>query len=410
MKLNETFVFVGISSLALVAVLAIQVSWVFQTARMKEQLFNEKANMVLSRTVDALGSDAATCGKIEACIQNETSKLGEREKHTIDSLFKHYLRVYNFKIDYTFVVARPTKVPLKNSLSNAIFNQQIRSSPSLNGVELKLIFPDKNEYLLAEMSAPFVSSVVLILVVLVMFWRTVLSLIKQKKIADHTTDFLNNMTHEFKSPLTNMGLAAKMLVRETQLDGGEKLNRYSGIILEENEKLKLQVEQVLSITALERGEIPLQKVELDFHQLILDSVKCMNLQIEARNGKIEVDLRASQFKIWGDKTHLTNSICNLIDNALKYSDSSPIIKIETWNEGGKFLFSVADSGIGIEKQYQKKVFKKFFRVPMGDVHNVKGFGLGLTYIHKIVELHAGQIRLESEIGEGAKFTITIPNV
>jgi two-component system phosphate regulon sensor histidine kinase PhoR len=155
------------------------------------------------------------------------------------------------------VVAKPEISASKGS--GFIYNQRLDQVASLNGVELKLIFPDKKDYIMAEMGAPFIASVVLILVVLAMFWRTVLSLMKEKKIAEHTTDFLNNMTHEFKTPLTNIALAGKMMVKDSNLRQEEKVKHYSGIILEENEKLRLQVEQVLSMTALERGESPLEK-------------------------------------------------------------------------------------------------------------------------------------------------------
>jgi two-component system phosphate regulon sensor histidine kinase PhoR len=297
MKKNRTFLFISVSSLALVALLAIQVYWILQTARMKEELFNEKANMVLSRTIEAIGNDETTCGQIQECVRADamtgsTATLGKAETHTIDSLFNHFMRLYNFHIDYSFVVAKPEISASKGS--GFIYNQRLDQVASLNGVELKLIFPDKKDYIMAEMGAPFIASMILILVVLAMFWRTVLSLMKEKKIAEHTTDFLNNMTHEFKTPLTNIALAGKMMVKDSNLRQEEKVKHYSGIILEENEKLRLQVEQVLSMTALERGEIPLEKTELDFHQLILDCTKCMGLQIENGKGKLKLDLEANK--------------------------------------------------------------------------------------------------------------------
>jgi two-component system phosphate regulon sensor histidine kinase PhoR len=274
---------------------------------------------------------------------------------------------------------------------------------------LKLIFPEKKQYIIAEMGIPFIISVFLIIVVLILFWRTVLSLMKEKKIAEHTTDFLNNMTHEFKTPLTNIALAGKMIQKDSGINEGDKLKHYSGIILEENEKLRLQVEQVLSITALERGEIPLHKTELDFHALINESLKCISLQIENRHGSVNLNLDAISFVIMGDRTHLTNALCNLIDNAIKYSKEKPELSIQTLNNNHHLIVLISDNGIGIEKEYQKKVFDKFFRVPTGDVHDVKGFGLGLAYVKKIINLHGGTIELRSENEKGTAFTITLPN-
>ncbi len=224
------------------------------------------------------------------------------------------------------------------------------------------------------MGTLFITSVIL-LVVLFMFWRTVLSLIREKKIAEHTKDFLNNMTHEFKTPLTNIALAGKMIIKGTAARQEDKTKHYSEIILEENEKLRLQVEQVLSMTAFERGEIPLQRTALDLHQLITRSLRSMNLQIENKQGALTVNLQADQFVVTGDQTHLTNALCNLIDNAIKYSGEKAVLSIQTSNIGEHVLVEIADQGIGIKKEYHKQVFDKFFRVPTGDVHDVKGFGL-----------------------------------
>ncbi len=412
MKLNRTKLFIAISSIALVIVLIIQVSWILRTAKIKEALFNEKANMVLSRTTEAIRSDTETCKKIGDCVEMNSAtespaKLGQSEIHKIDSLFTYYMKFYNIHIDYSFEVIKPGKS--KIDFTNYIYNKPLEEVAGKDEVELKLIFPDKRQYIMAEMGTLFITSVILILVVMVLFWRTVLSLMKEKKISEHTTDFLNNMTHEFKTPLTNIALAGKMINKDSAVNE-EKIKYYSGIILDENEKLRLQVEQVLSMTALERGEIPLRKEEVDVHRLIHDSVKYIAIQIENKQGSIKLNLDAHEHVIMGDKSHLTNALCNLVDNAIKYSKTKPELSIQTFNSGQDLIIVISDKGIGIEKEYHKKVFDKFFRVPTGDVHDVKGFGLGLAYIKKIVELHEGSIELQSEKDKGTTFTIRIPHV
>ncbi|MES2133324.1 MAG: HAMP domain-containing sensor histidine kinase [Bacteroidota bacterium] len=409
MKLNRTYLFIAISSVALIIVLIIQVNWILETAKMKEDLFNEKANMVLSKTAEALSSDKETCKNLEICV-------GRNEVRKIDSLFNHFMKVYNIHIDYFFEVKpgitknEPTFKNNINLYQPGSYKTCIEDVATKKGMELKLVFPGKEQFIIAEMGIPFITSVILILVVLVLSWRTILSLLKEKKISEHTTDFLNNMTHEFKTPLTNIALAGKMLIKDSNIKQEDKIKHYSGIILEENEKLTRQVEQVLSMTALERGEIPLQKTELDFHQLIHDSLKCISIQIENKQGHINLNLDADRFVVMGDKTHLTNALCNLIDNAIKYSKEKPELSIQTSNSDQNLLVTVSDKGIGIEKEYQKKVYDKFFRVPTGDVHDVKGFGLGLAYIKMIIESHGGTIELKSEKGEGTTFTITLPYV
>jgi two-component system phosphate regulon sensor histidine kinase PhoR len=423
MKLNRTYLFVSIPVVALVVVLIIQVNWIFQTAKIKEQMFNEKANMVLTRTAEALAADTATYDKIGTCMEADgptelKAILGKEEVRKIDSLFTHYMRFYNFHIDYSFKVIKPNTSKPESENNNNDFTQNqlpgnyvksLQQVANENGLELKLILPDKTQFIMAEMGVMFAASVVLILVVLVLFWKTISSLLEEKKIAELTTDFLNNMTHELKTPLANIALAGKMIIKDSNIKQEDKIKNYTGIILEENEKLRLQVEQVLSIAALERGEIPVKKEEIDFHQLIREAVRYMSLQLEQKKMLVKLDLSANSFVIMGDKTHLTNALCNLIDNALKYSATQPELSIATSNVDSNFICTINDNGIGIEKEYHKKVFDKFFRVPTGDVHNVKGFGLGLAYIKKIVVLHSGTITVSSETGKGTSFTITLPN-
>jgi len=414
MKLNQTYPFIAISSIALIAVLAIQVNWILDSAQLKAELFNEKAGMVLSRTTEALGSDKETCKNMGNCCTTESSdmecklQLGKNETTKIDSLLKHYMKFYNFYIDYTFeVIKRPKENVVYDDNWN-VFKKRLEEIANEDGLELKLVFPEKEQFIIAEMGPMFVTSVILILVVLFMFWRTILSLLREKKISEHTTDFLNNMTHEFKTPLTNISLAGKMIVKDANIKQEDKIKHYTGIILEENEKLRLQVEQVLSMTALERGEIPLSKTDIDLHKLINDSIKCIGIQIENKKGNLQLDLQADKTDIFGDKNHLTNAVCNLIDNAVKYSGEKPEMSIRTFNRDNKVTIQISDNGIGIDKEYLKQVFDKYFRVPTGDVHDVKGFGLGLAYVKKIIEMHGGTIDLKSEKGKGSIFTITLP--
>ncbi|TAH38340.1 MAG: HAMP domain-containing histidine kinase [Bacteroidetes bacterium] len=405
MKLNRTTIFISISSLALIIVLIIQVNWIFQSAKIKEDIFNEKANMVLSKTAEVLSSDEQACRDLD-------EEVGGSEIQKTDSLFTNYMNYYDLNLNYAFEVKKPGTPG--NSVSekkkNNIYKKRLDEEVSKDGLELNLLLPKKRQFILEEMGTMFITSVILILVVLLMFWRTILLLMKEKKISEHTTDFLNNMTHEFKTPLTNIALSGKMLMRDSTLKQEDKIKHYSGIILEENEKLRMQVEQVLSMTALERGEIPLQKTKISFHEIISNAIKHINIQIESKQGEVSLQLDASNYFVIGDQTHLTNALRNLIDNALKYSGEQPEIVIHTENSGKQLVISISDKGIGIAKEYHQKIFTKFFRVPTGDVHNVKGFGLGLAYVRKIIELHGGSIDLKSEKGKGTNFVISIAYV
>jgi two-component system phosphate regulon sensor histidine kinase PhoR len=354
--------------------------------------------------------------KIGACAEMDstselTVKLGKNEVRKIDSLLNYYMRSVNFHIGYSFVVVKPLffNAPNEKSFANSSYKKLLEDVGSKNEMELKLIFPKKKQFIIAEMGTLFITSVLLILMLIVLFWLTILSLIKEKKISELTTDFINNMAHEFKTPLTNISLAGKMILKDSFIKKDDKIKHYSDIILEENEKLRLQIEHVLSMTALERGEIPLRKTQLDFHELIRESIKCMSIQIENRHGNVKLNLFADSFMVSGDQTNLTNAMCNLIGNAIKYAKEMPDLTIQTSNMGQNLIVVVSDKGIGIEHEYHKKVFYKFFRVPAGNVHDVKGFGLGLAYVKKIIELHGGTIELQSEMGKGSSFIITMAN-
>lgn len=409
MKFNRPYLFIGLSSLALLIVLIFQVNWIIETASIKKQLFDEKANIVLSKTAEALSSDIETFRRLKDTV-------GKNEVRTIDSIFKYYMAAYNIHIDYYFEV-KPNGNVNTNSLTLLPYIpepqkqyciQAAGPTPKETPLGLKLVFPDEEEYIFAEMGTQFITSVILIIAVFLLSWQTVLSLIKEQKIRRQTTDFVNNMTHEFKTPLTNIALAGKMLLKADNINSEDKIRQYSGIILDENARLKDHVEQILKMTEFEKDDIPLTKTETDIHSLIAEVTKSINLQVENTFGRIQTTLSAERFKVLGDKTHLINALNNLLDNAIKYSQGKPDITVQTKNTEDKLLISVNDKGIGIEKEYLDKVFTKFFRVPTGDIHDVKGFGIGLTYTKKVIELHNGSIEVESELGKGTCFIIALP--
>src|SRR6185312_15621947 len=330
MKTTRTYLFIAISSIALLVLLIIQVNWIVQTAKTKEDLFNEKSNMVLARTADALSSDKEACSAIGACAEKGDSpdiaaKLGKSEVHKIDSLFNYYMKFYNFHIEYSFQIVKPGLTEEINQwgLKNNTYEKPLEVLLNKAGLELKLVLPDKKQFIVAEMGPLFITSVILILIVLIMFWRTSFSLMREKRLSEHTTEFLNNMTHEFKTPLTNIALATKMISNDNVKKQEEKVKYYTGIILEENEKLKLQVEQVLGMAALERGEIPFRKVELRFSEIIEGCLKSIAMQLENRHGKVKLNLKAKRDILLGDKVHLINALSNLIENAIKYSTDNP---------------------------------------------------------------------------------------
>lgn len=249
---------------------------------------------------------------------------------------------------------------------------------------------------------------VLMGVLVIGFIFSIYSFLRQKKISEMKSDFVNNITHEFKTPIATISLASEMLLKPTVLASETKARKYARIIYDENIRLKNQVEHVLQLAVLDRGVFNLKYKSLDIHQLIIKIAENFQLLIKERDGSLKLDLKASNFLSYADAMHIENILTNLLDNASKYSPEKPEITVSTFNRNDHIVIAVEDKGIGISRDNQKRIFRKMFRVHTGNIHDVKGFGLGLYYVKKMVEAHNGNINLHSEPGKGSRFEISLP--
>jgi two-component system phosphate regulon sensor histidine kinase PhoR len=240
------------------------------------------------------------------------------------------------------------------------------------------------------------------------FFLTIRTLLKQKKLSEIKSDFINNMTHEFKTPLATISLAVDALKNEKVSGDKEKTNYFTGIIKEENKRMNKQVETILQAALLDKQEVQLNLKKLSAHSLIKSAINNITLPIEEKGGKIEIILEAQKDIILADEVHFTNIINNLLDNSVKYSKESPLIKLHTSNQGNSIRIKIDDNGIGMNKETLNRIFEKFYRAHTGNIHDVKGFGLGLSYVKTMIDAHHGTIRPESTLGKGSSFIITIP--
>jgi len=273
---------------------------------------------------------------------------------------------------------------------------------------MTVYFPGRTNVIFRSLGFMSVSSSVLTLLLLFTFSFTLYIVFKQKRLSDMKGDFVNNMTHELKTPISTISLASQMLNDKTISSSDKNYDRISGIIAEESKRLGYQVERVLQMAKFDQGDLKLNFDEVSIHEIIESVISNFTLQVEAKEGMLIPSLHADNDIVYADSVHITNVISNLLDNAIKYTTEKPEIYIETVNQNGDLIVSVRDNGIGISKANQRRVFDKFFRVPTGNVHSVKGFGLGLSYVKKIIEEHEGKIIVESELGSGTTFKLNFP--
>lgn len=366
-----------------------------------------------------LANKSAFVGDIvKSLIQvNLFEKMEERiDKKLLDSLLSEELKNAGIAAEYDFAVFSGDENLLfasgEESLDKLrVSGLQVRLFPNdiiENAHSLRIYFPNRKTYLLKAMWVMLLISVLLIAAIIFTFSYTVTAIIRQKKLAEIKNDFINNMTHELKTPISTISLACEAL-KDPGMNRNEKLlSRYINMIEDENKRLGTMVQNVLQSAVWDKGDFELKKQEFDIHRLIKEVAEKTEIFVREKQGAITLDLQASKSALSADKVHLTNVIFNLLDNAIKYTPARPQITISTANSESGIILSVRDNGIGISREDQKKIFEKLYRVPTGNIHDVKGFGLGLNYVKTIVEKHGGTVSVESEIGKGSTFRIILP--
>ena len=340
-----------------------------------------------------------------------------QERVSIEKLqkFLHYeLDEYDVKTPFEFSIysnGLATKIQSENFRFDKEDTYSIPVFTDNEGNEkylLMVCFPHKEKFLFSELVGITLLSIIFTLVIIIAYSSALNQLIRQRQISEIKTDFINNMTHEFKTPIATINLALDAIKNPKVIDDKEKVHRYLQMIRDENKRMHAQVENVLRISKLEKKELDISKDSNNIHDIIEDAIEHVNLIIEDRQGKIIKHLEANRTTVLLNDMHFTNVIVNVLDNAIKYSPETPIIDIYTENIKDFVIIKIKDQGIGMSKVAQKRIFEKFYREHTGDLHNVKGHGLGLSYVKRIIEDHNGQIFVESEKGKGSTFIIKVP--
>lgn len=386
----------------------------------KNDVFDRENNIASSiekiKTVDRMNFDNQ---RIRNAFMGYTSNIPIHKRLNTDELdfvlkrefdSKKIVTPYEFRINNDGL---STKIKSNNySEEQGEFRYISPIFTDQNGVgkyELIVSFPQKDEYVFSSIIVVGGLTLFLTLFIVLVSSSALYQIIHQKKISEIKTDFINNMSHEFKTPIATITLALDAISNPKSIVVKEKVERYVKMIREENSRMLSQVESVLRISQLERSNEPIQKSSIDFHDIIKNSINHIDLILKSKSGKLKTNFNANNSFIYGNNSHMTNIVINLLDNALKYCEQTPEVIIETFNKDSDFIFKIKDNGIGMTPNVQKKVFEKFYRVSSGNIHNTKGHGLGLAYVKHIIDIHKGSINLESKKDKGTTISVSVPN-
>jgi len=400
------------------ALLATQVRWIVYSIQFQEKVFHKSVELALNQTISNLTENQPLCKQMKACVACDSIKLDVQFSSVgvwqkIHDAIDEELNSYDIYLEYDLVILETGSKELKaigNELENGkYYSRCLGMVLGQTGYQLVVKFPSRTKYFLEKTGLMFLASVLLIFL-LILALSYLLRLYKQEvRIVEHTKELLNNVSHEFKTPISSIALAANM-IRKKRYANESKLENYADLISKENKKLQHLVESLLHLAAIERDEFDYSKETIDVNDIISDGILTFEMIMLEKDGTITTNLNASETLVFADRLHLSNALVNLISNSLKYSKELPEIHIQTENSENFITIAVSDKGIGIPIKYQKYIFDKYYRVPTGDVHNAKGFGIGLAYVKLVIEAHGGTVDVKSEEKEGTTFILKLPLV
>jgi two-component system phosphate regulon sensor histidine kinase PhoR len=404
-----------------VGLITTQTFWVKNAIDLAEEQQNHRVDLALDDVLEELIDTSGIQIRKSGMICKDSLSMCGNFFQVVDTAKLHYLLIKY--INYHALDHHFSYYIVKTSNDSIIYSYG-KKTTDLSGLKvhkaclhcafkkdyyhLALSFPNQTKQTLAGMSAWLGLSTIFLIIIIFSFYYTITTIIKQKKISEIRDDLINNITHEFKTPIATISLASEVLLNSGDRLSNERTLKYARIIYDENGRMRSQVDKVLQMASMDRGELKLDTSEVSMNEFIQNVVNNLCLEHCEKEVKVDYHLDAGHDKLQADPLQLANVITNLVNNAIKYSPGEPHITIRSFNDKSDYIFSVEDKGIGISRDNIKYIFDKFYRVPTGDVHNVKGFGLGLYYVKSIVEAHKGKIIVESDHGKGTRFDVYLP--
>jgi len=409
-----------LGTLAILGIVFIQSYMVLKTYELQDDEFHLSATTALRTVAERISNLYKTDLPKQDLITRRSSNLyavnvnSEIDANVLEDYLIQEFEKHSLESDFEYAVydCQSDSLLYGNYINLTNDKDEISSKeglPKFNDLIYYFVvkFPSRGSYLLSNMWQTILFSAIALLAIL-FFVYAITIILRQKQLTEQQKDFINNMTHEFKTPISSIKIASNVLVNNDAVQNDERMLQYAKIIKHQNERLNKQVEKVLNIARLEKDQFKLNQENFNLYDVLSTIVNDEKIKIEKGEGNISLKVHNEEIEIKADKLHFTNVISNIIDNAIKYCDKEPVISLRTSEKGSNISLFIKDNGIGISKEDQKKVFSKFFRVPTGDLHNIKGFGLGLHYVKTIVEAHGWKIQLDSEQSKGTEIEIMIP--
>ncbi len=413
---NKTKNLITVVIAFLLSLIAIQFIWILRAATYQEKQFEFSVVAAINKSIIEIDKQYAVCMQVTSCFDKvgftccNKQDLSSDKWNFIDSLIKTELAYSKICIGYEFKLSTtPHPHPMNNKAEGKHKCFTVKSNmKTANGdsIWLHITFPERNKFIIAQIGWLFILSIILILLTIGAFILIYRYYKQEQLLASDTRNFINNLTHEFKTPLASIRLANSRIAKTKEC--ADSTSTYTKIIKQENDKLDRHINYLLDISRLQKGKMPINIDILDFHNLLVQQTDSFILQIEERGGSLSINNQAKNTWVNADCFHISNVITNILDNACKYTTKKPEITVTMLNKNGSLIIAFSDNGIGIDKSNQKIIFQEFSRVDTGNVHNVKGFGLGLSYVGQVIKLHKGKIWLESKKGEGTTFFIQLP--
>lgn len=402
-----------VTLVCLVSLVGIQITWILKSAKMQEAQFSHSVNMAMNRIVDNLAMNKAMCKEVANCMREGPEgscyiMMKNREEWAnIESIIKKDLKYYGITLDFEFDIVSADRNKNIIPVKTVYFSDDLVNALQETGYELSIKFPEKRDFIIAQVGYIFIFSIVLLVLVTLSFIIIYGFYKKERKLTENIVDFVNNMTHEFKTPLTNISLANSMISKAETVEQNKKLSFYSQIIKTEHDKLKQRVEELLKTSFSESGA-PLYNESIDVCTVIENVIETYSVQVKEKDGKFSFLKEGKNFKIKGNIDQFNIALGNIIDNAIRYCKSEPEINIFLTSKNKSIQIIISDNGIGIAREHQVQIFEKYYRIPTGDVHDNNGFGLGLYHVKNIISKMGGKIRVTSSKGKGTRFTLDFP--